>query len=171
MCSSRATGSTVISAFASTLPVRAAGRARGRAAVVQRQVEGEGAALSVHAGEADFAAEEHGQFAADRQAETGAAVLARGAGVGLLERLEDQPLLLRRHADAGVFDGERDDLLGIAEHGVIRAPAVRGQGDADVDMALSGELDGVGEQVLEDLLQPLRVAVHRTWQVGREVER
>ena len=83
-----------------------------RAGVVQRQVEREGAALAVHAGQPDLAAEQHRQLAADGQAEAGAAVLARGAGVGLLEGLEDQPLLLRRDADAGVLDGEGDDLLG-----------------------------------------------------------
>ena len=82
-----------------------------RAGVVQRQVERERAALAVDAGEPDLAAEQHGQFAADGQAQAGAAVLARGAGVGLLEGLEDQPLLLRRDADAGVLDREGDDLL------------------------------------------------------------
>ena len=41
------------------------------------------------------------------------------AGVGLLERLEDEPLLLRRDTDAGVLDGEGDDLVGVAEHRVI----------------------------------------------------
>ena len=39
---------------------------------------------------------------ADRQAEPGAAVLARGGRVGLGERLEQPPELLRGHADAGV---------------------------------------------------------------------
>ena len=68
--------------------------------------------LPVDAGELDFAAEQHGQFAADGEAQAGAAVLARGAGVGLLEGLEDEPLLLRRDADAGVLDGEGDDLAG-----------------------------------------------------------
>ena len=34
--------------------------------------------------------------------------LPAGAGVGLLERLEDQPLLLRRDADAGVGDVDGD---------------------------------------------------------------
>ena len=43
--------------------------------------------------------------------EAGAAVLAAGAGVGLLERLEDQPLLLRRDADAGVGDLDGDGAL------------------------------------------------------------
>ena len=57
----------------------------------------------------DFAAEQARNFAADRQAQAGAAVFAAGAAVGLLERLEDDLLLLRRDADAGVGDGERDD--------------------------------------------------------------
>ena len=91
--------------------VAAAGARRVRARVVQRQVEGEGAALAVDAGELDLAAQQHGQLAADGQAQAGAAVLARGAGVGLLEGLEDEPLLLRRDADAGVLDGEGDHLL------------------------------------------------------------
>ena len=80
------------------------------AGVVERQEEGERAALPVDAGELDLAAEQHGQFAADGEAEAGAAVFAGGAGVGLLEGLEDEPLLLRRDADAGVLDGEGDDL-------------------------------------------------------------
>ena len=130
--------------------------------VVQRQVEREGAALPVHAGQPDLAAEQRGQLAADRQAEAGAAVLARGAGVGLLEGLEDEPLLLRRDADAGVLDRERDHLLraGCSTGWSALQPAVARR-DAHVDVALRGELDGVRQQVLQDLLQPLRVAVHR----------
>ena len=83
-------------------------------AVAQRQVEGERAALAGDADEADFAAQQHGQLAADGQAEARAAVLARRAGVGLLKRLEDEPLFLRCHADTRVLDGEGDDLLGLA---------------------------------------------------------
>ncbi len=60
----------------------------------------------------DLAAEQRRELAADREAEAGAAVLAAGAGVGLLERLEDQPLLLRRDADAGVGDLEGDRAAG-----------------------------------------------------------
>ena len=62
--------------------------------------------------EPDFAAEQDGELAADGQPEARAAVLARGAGVGLLEGLEDEPLLFRRDADAGVLDREGDDLRG-----------------------------------------------------------
>ena len=69
-----------------------------------RQVQRERAALARRADQPDLAAEQRRQLAADGEAETGAAVLAAGAGVGLLERLEDQPLLLGRDADAGVAD-------------------------------------------------------------------
>jgi len=41
---------------------------------------------------------------------------------------------------------------------VIGSPALHRQGDAHVDMAMTGELDRVGEKVLEDLLKPFRVA-------------
>jgi len=41
------------------------------------------------------------KLAADGQAQAGAAVLAAGAAVRLLERLEDDLLLVRRDADAG----------------------------------------------------------------------
>ena len=60
------------------------------------------------AAQLDLAAEQVGQLAADREAEAGAAVLAAGAGVGLLEGLEDDLLLLERDADAGVGDLEGD---------------------------------------------------------------
>ena len=54
----------------------------------------------------DLSAQQVRQLAADGQPQARAAVLARRAGVGLLERLEDDPLLLRGDADAGVGNGE-----------------------------------------------------------------
>ena len=47
-------------------------------------------------------------------------------GVGLLERLEDDLLLLGRDADAGVGDLERDHGRRLAEHRMIGAPAADG---------------------------------------------
>ena len=91
-----------------------------RAGVGERQVQRERAALARLAAEADLAAEQGRELAADREAEAGAAVLAARAGVGLLERLEDQLLLLGRDADAGVGDHERDRRAGRA-----RAPGDR----------------------------------------------
>lgn len=139
------------------------------AGVMQRHKEREGAALSVDAVEIDFAAEQRGQFAADGEAEAGATIFARGAGVGLLEGLEDVLLLLRSDADAGVLDGEADDSRGLAEYGVVRAPAGGGHVHAHFHFAVRGEFHGVGEQVLENLLEPLRVAVHGLRQVGGEL--
>ena len=47
---------------------------------------------------------------------------------------------------------------------------LRGEIDAHLDVAVGGELDGVGEQVLEDLLEALGVAVHGARQVLGEVD-
>ena len=52
--------------------------------------------------EPDAAAHQVDQAAADRQAETGAAMLARRRHVGLRERLKQPRRLLGRHADPGV---------------------------------------------------------------------
>src|SRR5512141_3108149 len=76
------------------------------AGVVQRQVEGKSAALFKDARELDFPAEEHGQLTTDGESEAGTAVLAGGASVGLLEGLENEPLLFWSDADAGVLNGE-----------------------------------------------------------------
>ena len=66
------------------------------------QVERERAPLARRADQADLAAQQPGDLAADRQAQPRAAVLPARAAVGLLERLEDDLLLVRRDADARV---------------------------------------------------------------------
>ena len=71
-----------------------------------RQIEGEGAADALLAFDIELAAQQARDLAADRQPQPGAAVAPRGAGVGLLERFEDQLLLVGRDADAGVADAE-----------------------------------------------------------------
>src|ERR1700760_4626556 len=68
----------------------------------ERQVERERAAHAGFAAQLDLAAEQAGQLATDRQPKAGAAVLAAGRGIGLLERLEDDALLLRLDTDAGI---------------------------------------------------------------------
>ena len=73
-----------------------------------RQVQGERAAHSGSALQTDLTAQQARQLAADGEAQTGAAVLAAGGAIRLLERLEDDSLLVLRNADAGVGDGERD---------------------------------------------------------------
>ena len=60
------------------------------------------------ADKADFAAQQRRQFAADGQTETRAAETPARAGVGLVERLEDNLLFVRRNADAGIADFKSD---------------------------------------------------------------
>src|SRR5205814_10465111 len=81
----------------------------------QRQIEHEGAARSGDALDRDLAAEQCRQLAADGQPEAGAAEATTGRAVRLLERLEDDLLLVRGNADAGVRDDEGDHLRGRSE--------------------------------------------------------
>ena len=81
-----------------------------------RQIQRERAAHAGRALQADFAAQQARQFAADGKAQAGAAVLAAGGAVGLLEGFEDDPLLVLRNADAGIGDRERDHRFHAIEH-------------------------------------------------------
>ena len=107
---------------------------------------------------ADGAAHRLHDLAADGQAETGAAVDAGGRGVGLGEGLEETGDLGRRDADAGVADGH-------AQVGPLVRPGLRGR--ADQDLALLGELDGVGDQVGQDLGEARGVAGEHLRHLGR----
>ncbi len=75
------------------------------------------------AAQLDFAAEQVGEFAADREAETRTAVFAARAGIGLLEGLEDDLLLLGRNSDAGVRDLESNDGRRAAKRRMIYVPS------------------------------------------------
>src|SRR6185369_10691390 len=104
-------------------------RLLGGAGILQRQIKREGAALADRAAELDFTAQEARELAADGETEAGAADLAAGRGVGLLERFEDDLLLLGRDADAGIGDFEGDHGRGAAQGRVIRRPTGRRLGD------------------------------------------
>src|SRR5207245_3851632 len=121
------------------------------------QVEGERAPLSRLALHHDLAAEQAGDLARDGKAQAGAAVLAAGGPVRLLERLEDDLLLVAGDADARV--GHREP-----EHGVrpvqdvrLEVGAIRRRLHQQADAAVLRELEGVRKQVLEHLLQALRI--------------
>ena len=60
-----------------------------RTRIQHRQIQRERTALAMHAGQPDFATQQHRQLAADRQTQTRAAVFARRARIRLLERFED----------------------------------------------------------------------------------
>ena len=49
--------------------------------------------------------------------------------------------------------GQRNHVPGAAQHAMVGAPAVGGHLHVHRDASLGGELDGVGKQVLENLLQ------------------
>ncbi len=114
----------------------------------------------------NFAAEQTREFAADGKSEARAAVFAARAGVGLLERFENDALLFGKNADARVGDFERDHRAGAAEDRVLVAPTVVGDADRKAHAALLGEFEGVREQILEHLLETLRVGDDTAHQVG-----
>ncbi len=130
---------------------RRCGRLGGGSGEALRQIELEDRAFAGRAAHLQIAAEQARHAPADRQAQAGAAVFARGGGVDLFERGEDLVQLFLRDADAGVEHFEQQRLrrrqIRSARRDAVRT--AQAQGDA----AVLGELEGVGQQVGEDLLQ------------------
>ena len=119
--------------------------------------EVEGAAAADFAFDPDPPSHEVHQPRGDRQSQAGAAETAGGRAVGLLEDLEDHLLLLRRHADARIADGEVQHDLAVAH---------RFRPDLEHDLAALGELDGVAHQVDDDLPQAGGIAAEKGGHVG-----
>src|SRR6202043_3706296 len=105
----------------------------------------------------DPAAKQTGKLPADRQPQAGPAVFPAGARVCLLKRLKDNPLLLGGDADASVGDLKRHDGCGASQNRMVTAPTTGGHRHGKLYTAVFGELERVGQQVLEHLLQTLRV--------------
>src|SRR5215472_10103304 len=105
-----------------------------------RQAHGEHRAFALLACHGHVTAHHARELAGDGEAETGAAEAPRGRGIGLAELLEQLCLLLRGHPDAGVGDGELDDVAAIA-HFACRK----------LDLARFGELTRIAQQVQEYL--------------------
>ena len=123
----------------------------------------EGRADAGFALDLDVALHGLGQTAHDGEAETGAAEAARGRAVGLHEGLE-QALAL--------FGGEADAAVGDADAQPDIVAAVIGQAlQREPDRARFGELDGVAQQVEQDLLQAQRIADHPVGHVGGDIGR
>ena len=114
--------------------------------LLPRQPHREHRAFAGLARDRHVAAHHAGKLARDGKAQAGAAEALRGRGVGLGEFLEQFRLLLGRHADAGVGDGELDEARAVAR------PA-RGK----LHLARVGELAGIAEQIEQDLAQPHRI--------------
>ena len=119
--------------------------------ILRRQLRRERAALVGDGHDLDRSAEEAGDLAADGQAEARAAVLAARRAVRLLEGLEDEKSFFASRSGStertGVGDDEPD------RPAAFPRPGLEGHGDG----ALRRELEGVREQVLQDLLEAIDV--------------
>jgi len=118
--------------------------------ILFRQYERENTAFARFAGHTDIAAQQGGQVTGNRQAQACTAVTAIGGAVGLAESFEDAFLLIRGDTNAGIAHGKGNALP-------------RRAGHRQADLALFSELDGVGQQVLEDLLQALAISKQQGW--------
>ena len=116
-----------------------------------REIQREGAAFAGHTAKFDFSSQQVGQLTADGQPQTGAAVLATRASVGLLECFENNALLFRRNANACVGHFEGHYQRRPFEHRMIVRPAAGGDGNSKGDMALGCELKRVRQQILQHL--------------------
>ncbi|MCY1443422.1 hypothetical protein D9M71_598350 [compost metagenome] len=120
----------------------------GLGGIALRQNQAEHAALPGAAVDIDLASEQMRQVTGDRQPQASATITAIAGAIDLVEGAEDRLLLIGRNADAGVTDCEHDTAASL-------------EADVHADLATLGELDGVGQQVLEDLLQALTVGEQR----------
>ena len=84
-------------------------------------------------------------------------VLAGGAGIGLLKRLENKALFFLSDPDTRIDDRQGDDRVGATEAGMIRTPAAPAQAHLHANLSTRGELESVRKQVLDDLLKALGV--------------
>src|SRR5205823_5653907 len=111
----------------------------------------------------DLSAEEPGDLSADGEPEAGAAILPAGGAVRLLEGLEDELLFVLGDADSGV-DHREPDHLGRAIQRVLFEFVIRGRtADSKLHATALGELEGVRQEILDDLLQTLWVGVDVGW--------
>ena len=95
------------------------------------------------------------QLAADSQSQSGAAILAAGAGIGLAEGIKNECLLVLGNPDAGVFN--------LKTHmGNFRILKNAG---TDNHMPPAGKLDGVSHQVDQALTEMFGIGHHCIGQV------
>jgi len=124
------------------------------------QGHGEGRTDTGRAIDRDIAAHQLRQPADDREAEPSPPIASRRRAVRLRKRLEEARLLLGIEPDAGVFDRECHP----------RPPAAdRRRACAHDDLAALGELDGIAQQVEQDLPDAGRIADQRIVRAGLDL--
>src|SRR3984957_2736953 len=121
---------------------------RGRFGGRQAHLEPKCRAAAGGAVDADFAAQQGGAWRADGQSQTGAAIFSRREGVRLAEGIEYAALDFLGYPDSRVDDLESQQaILAGCPHPHDNLAGVR-------------ELDGVADEIDEDLAQPHRIAPH-----------
>jgi len=100
------------------------------------------------------------QLFADREAEAGSAVLSSRRTVLLGERLKDRCTALRSDADARI-----DDIEPEVDTQQLAASLPQHQSN----LAFLGELDGIANEIDDDLAQALAVPQHARVKIGRNI--
>src|SRR5947209_15624772 len=113
--------------------------------LAEARCEGEGAALARRTVHGDGSAHEGHQPGSNGQTQAGAAILAGGGGVLLLECPEDTLLLVGRNADAGVAHREAEADLPRPRRRWRAVALVYFH--AHYHLAVLGEFDGVPRRV------------------------
>src|SRR3989338_2431726 len=113
----------------------------------QRQIEVERGAFTRTAAQNDLRAVQLHQLLGNRQPQTRATLFATGRRIDLIETIEDARLLISGNSDSGVLHHDPridiDDLDGNGHPAALR------------------ELDGIGDEIEENLLQTILVPHHQ----------
>ena len=129
------------------------------------QVQGKCAALADPALYADFSAQGMRKLSADRESQSGPAIVAAGAPVGLLESLEYDLLLVGFDTDAGVGDGKSYRSRSARERCALGIGGL-GAGYSEGDRTAFGELERIVQQVAQYLVEALLIRRDCHGQIG-----
>src|SRR5262249_23752506 len=137
---------------------------RGRKAV--GQIQRKRAAKARRTDQPDLASQQSGDLAADGQSQAGAAVFAARAAVSLLESLENDGLFFLGNAHARIVHRKREYGRRRIQAIIIGTPSAVRSGYAQVNASLMRELEGIGKQVFDDLLQARAIGRQRAREGG-----
>src|ERR1700676_3541609 len=107
---------------------------------------------------ADLTLHEGHQLLANRQAQAGTPVIARGRTIGLAKRLKELPLSLDGNANSTVFHAKTYPCIRLG-FALFRDPYD--------DLSCLREFEGVADEIGQDLTQPSRISAQSGGQVGR----
>ena len=125
----------------------------------KRQLEPECRAFAFAAVQTNLPAQRFHQLFGNGGAQPAAAIAAGNGRIGLGEAVENTRLRGFRNTDAGIDDLEAQTLR----------TALPDRADIDVDPAMLGKLDGIADQVDQDLSQVARIAMQMKWRLRRDV--